>query len=348
MMHEKDVQLESSLEAYAGLPVLVLGASGFIGRWVARRLTEARAKLYLPARDCSAAKQTFLQYGVKGRTCKVDVLNSGLLARLIGEIDPVVTFNLAGYGIDRSETSEDLSYRINAQLPATVCDAMAATTPVDSWTGQRVVHVGTAMEYGDVSGDLSENSQVRPTTLYGKSKLAGTEAVSSSCKTKSLPGITARLFAVYGPGESQHRLLPTLSAAAQQTGFVKLTAGLHKRDFCYVEDVAEALLRLGVSECRPGAVVNVATGTLTSIRSFVETAAEILNLEKSRLDFGVLPTRVEEMDHDPVSTSKLLKLTGWRPETQVLEGILKTIAFERLNEGVHKNTKVRQKVCELF
>lgn len=325
-----------------------MGASGFIGRWVASLLQKAGAELYLPARDCAAARTTFAEYGIRGSLLKLDLSDSDVLHRLIEEVNPAIVFNLAGYGIDRTEVSEELALEINARLPKNICRALSKIAPAADWSGQRFVHVGTAMEYGDVDGDLSEESETCPSTVYGRSKLAGTEGVTEACRASSLAGITARLFAVYGPGESTYRLLPSLIGAASRAERVELTAGLHRRDFTYVEDIAEALLRLGVADCAAGEVVNVATGSLTTVRSFVETAAECLGLDKSRLDFGALPTRPEEMHHDPVNTNKLLKLTGWRPETRPLEGIRRTLSFMRWDKGVQMTTRLRESVCELF
>ena len=329
--------------------MLVTGASGFVGRWVAHFLTRAGAELYLPARDCAAAKKTFLEYDIEGKIFKADLLDTDRFQRSIGEIAPVVTFNLAGYGVDRSERSEQLAYQINTLLPEKICQAVAEIKAHDKWRGPRLVHAGTAMEYGAMSGDLREDSPTRATTLYGRSKLAGTEAVVSVCTRKSLAAVTARLFAIYGPGESTERLLPTLiAAAAKRAGHIELTAGRHKRDFTYVEDVAGALLRLGVSDCQPGDIVNVATGTLTPVRSFVQAASKLLGITEDRLSFGSLTTRPEEMDHDPVNIGRLLELTGWRPETNLNDGLRRTLTERRTGEAGRSSGQTRREVCELF
>lgn len=335
------------LQEYAGLPVLVLGASGFIGRWVARLLTRAGARLYLPARDCSTAKRTFTEFDIKGELLKLNLLETEITQRMIAEINPAITFNLAGYGIDRFECSEEVAFAINSRLPAVLCEAISLSSGT-GWSGQRIVHAGTAMEYGAVRGDLNETSPTKPTTLYGRSKLAGTEAIGSACRRGSLAGVTARLFGVYGPGESQARLLPSLIAESESSGAITLTEGLHQRDFTYVEDVAEGLIRLGVASCRPGEVVNVATGSLTSIRSFVDIASRELNIRNERLHFGALPTRPEEMDHDPVNCKRLLELTGWQPRTSVRSGIRKTINFKQSDRAAVTAVHLNQTLCELF
>jgi UDP-glucuronate decarboxylase len=138
------------------------------------------------------------------------------------------------------------------------------------------------------------------------------------------------LFTVYGPGEHAGRLLPSLREAARSAGVVPLTAGAQRRDFTYVEDVADGLLRLGlVDHAFAPRALNLATGELHGVREFVEIAARELGIDRSRLQFGALPTRTEEMAHDPVSIESLSALVGWRPSTSIAEGVERTLASPR-------------------
>jgi nucleoside-diphosphate-sugar epimerase len=101
-----------------------------------------------------------------------------------------------------------------------------------------------------------------------------------------------------------------------------MSAGLQRRDFTYVEDVAEGLLRLGRSSAAvPGEIVNLATGQLTSVREFAAEAARVLGIPSDRLAFGALATRAEEMQHDPVSVTRLRQLLGWVPSMPIAEGV---------------------------
>lgn len=313
---------------YLGVRTVVFGATGFIGRWVARTLSAAGAKLTLPVRDQSAARDVFDVYEVAGEVQELDARDDDGLRALLHHVGPAIVFNLVGYGVDRRENVAECAYKINADLIANVCAAMAEIA-VPAWKGQSVIHVGTAMEYGATGGDLSESGPTQPTTLYGRSKLAGTRAVLQCCRHYHLKGLTARLFAVYGPGESRDRLLPSLVDAASTYNQIPLTAGRHERDFVYVEDVAEGLLRLGLTSVQSGEPVNVATGRLSSIRAFTQIAAGVLGIPDHRLEFGVLPTRPEEMRHGPVTIERLRSLTEWKPPTTIVEGVRKTMAFEQ-------------------
>jgi nucleoside-diphosphate-sugar epimerase len=94
-----------------------------------------------------------------------------------------------------------------------------------------------------------------------------------------------------------------------------------------VEDVAEGLLRLACADADAGDVVNVATGRLTMVREFATVAAAILGMGDGDLQFGAIPTRVEEMEHAVVTVERLRTLTGWVPPTTIDEGIRRTTSF---------------------
>ncbi len=314
---------------YRGTQVAVLGASGFIGRWVARKLCIQGANTCLIVRDRAAVKKILSKYSVDGDIFEVDVRNSDLLFEVFQQIKPSITFNLVSYGVDRSEQDEKIAYQVNAEAVKTICTVVAGIQDPE-WTGQDVVHVGSALEYGTIGGNLFEGSIPYPTTLYGRSKLAGTYVLARCCEAHGVKGLTARLFTVYGSGEHTRRLLPSLLEAAKTQKPLHLTAGKQRRDFTYVEDVAEGLLRLGLVEAKPGEIVNLATGKLTSVRSFAEITAKILQIPQDRLKFGTIPTRTEEMEHDEVALDLLRRLTSWVPSTGIVEGIRKTLNFETI------------------
>ena len=185
-------------------------------------------------------------------------------------------------------------------------------------------------KYGKDSSDLSESIACVPTTLYGESKLLGTKRLAMSCEQYGLKGVTVRLFSVYGPGEHNSRLLPSLLNLAKNQS-LPLTEGQQKRDFTYVEDVVEGLLRIGVinkSEAvNNDRVINLATGQLNSVRSFVEIAASILTIDFKNLKFGEIPVRKEEMQHLPVTNALLKQQTGWVPSLSIAEGIGRCVKF---------------------
>jgi nucleoside-diphosphate-sugar epimerase len=329
-----------SSDGYRNVRVAVLGASGFIGRWVAHALCRQGARVALIVRDRLATEEVCSDFRIEGEVVETDLRDSYAIRNLLDVINPSIAFNLAAYGVDSSERDEAAAYLINARLVESVCITMASQTH-SNWAGQQLVHAGSALEYGAIGGNLSEDSTPRPTTLYGKSKLAGTRFVTRSCRDLGLSAITARLFTVYGPGERPARLLPSLLRTAKSGNVLHLTSGSQRRDFTYVQDVAEGLLRLGLTTESRGEVVNLATGRLTSVREFAETAARILDIPEERLRFGSIPIREEEMVHSEVSLARLRRMNGWTPTTSIADGIRQTLEHGTARAAYAKKTKIR-------
>jgi len=322
--------------AWVGRRALVLGASGFIGRWTAALLAAEGADLVLAGRDADAVRAALEPFadrapaGAPPEIRAVDLARPGAAEELVAEVRPAIVFNLVGYGVDPCERDEARYERLNHGLVHELVYAIrdARDRGEDAWTGQHLIHAGSALEFGGVSGDLSDPWHCRPTTSYGRTKLRGSEEVVGAVQRNDLRGVSVRLFTVFGPGEHAGRLLPALLAARRADGDLELTAGTQLRDFTYVEDAARGLLRLGAMEhVVAESALNLATGKLTPVREFAETAGHLLGIAPERLKFGALETRPEEMSHDPVSTARLAELTGWVPDTSIADGVRRTLEF---------------------
>jgi UDP-glucose 4-epimerase len=330
MPHDEDRlhSLGATTELYRGTRVMVLGASGFIGRWTARALYERGAKVRLVARNRATVYDIFSKTMVQADVIEADLRDTEAVSMVFRDFTPSITFNLAGYGIEHSERDETTASQINAQLVKTICEAITKDRDRE-WPGQDIIHVGSVAEYGPIGGNLSEGSSERPTTMYGKSKLAGTRWLTHYCQEFHIKGLTSRLFTIYGPGEHGDRLLPSLIETARSGKPLSLSAGIQKKDFTYVHDIVEGILRLGlVNSARPGEIVNLATGTMTSVRRFAETAGRILGIPAANLNFGAIPNGQWDVEHSEISLERLKRLTGWVPSTSIDQGIRQTLEAE--------------------
>lgn len=314
----------------------MIGATGFIGAWVARALVARGDDVLLVARDLEGLERQWRPGGAGAEReapgapagslalVRGDVLRPEALHASLRTFGPEVVFNLAGYGVDRSERDEGLAAAVNRDFPVALAELLADL-------GARLVHTGSALEYGTASGDLREETIPTPTTLYGITKLAGTEGVRAVAQARGSVAVTARLFTVYGPGEHAGRLLPSIYDQREGEAPIALSAGTQFRDFTYVADVVEGMLRLADAVPVAGEVVNVCTGRLHTVREFAEVAADALGIARSRLAFGAVPSRPEEMAHDPVSIVRLRALTGWVPDPSLVAGVHRAVTALRAN-----------------
>lgn len=303
---------------YAGRRVLVLGATGFIGRRLVPLLESVGASV------CAASRSGDEVGSRLTAIARFDALDPGQLQTLVDEIRPSITFNLVSYGVRPGQDDPTLMAEANAGLPPRIAEALAAEFD-PTWGGHALVHAGTQAEYGPVT-DAGEEGELTPTTPYGETKASGTRALLECAHEHAVPTVVGRIFNVYGPGEPAHRLLPTLIDRAGGEGAIELTDAQQWRDFAYVDDVAEGLLRLGAATPRFEAV-NLATGRPIQLRHFIETAADILGIPIERLAFGARPSRPSEAELRRVPTQRLLEMTQWSPRTALEDGIKRTAEF---------------------
>lgn len=288
---------------------LVFGAGGFIGRRVVHALHARGASVIGVVRDAAVARDALHRRSVSVPLVEADLAVAGSAAGLIRAYTPSVVFNLAGYGVDHTERDEELAERMNHGLVRELAESCA---PASAWPAAALVHVGSALEYGTWTGVLDEAGPCLPTTAYGRTKLAGTQAVTDVARTRGTRAITARLFTVFGEGEHEGRLFPAIGAAARAGVLLPLTDGRQPRDFAFVGDVANALVRLADAAFDPGDVVNVGSGRLYTVQTFIREVARQVGLPESLLGFGMLPTRAEEMWPAGVSVERMTRLLGAR------------------------------------
>jgi nucleoside-diphosphate-sugar epimerase len=111
---------------------LVFGASGFLGRWVAAALAPAEQRVTVAVRDVASARDVLARWGVDADLHAVDLEQPGAAAALIERVRPTHVFNLAAYGVDRSQRDEALARRLNFDL---VTELAVACAPSAQWTG---------------------------------------------------------------------------------------------------------------------------------------------------------------------------------------------------------------------
>jgi len=143
--------------------------------------------------------------------------------------------------------------------------------------------------------------------------------------------ITLKLEHMYGPGDDITKFVPwVLSQLKSNSPEIKLTVGEQQRDFIYIDDVISAFMLLfEKSEALPDfSEFDVGTGTLTSVRDFIEnlkvTYEKEIGTVRTQLNFGAIPYRDGEMMTVEVNNEKL-KILGWQAKTLLDHGLRKTI-----------------------
>lgn len=174
----------------------------------------------------------------------------------------------------------------------------------------------TGLVYGAaVKGKASETRVPQPSGMYAATKLAAESLLAGACARFGLAGACARLGNLYGPGVSEATVAGTVLAQLQKGLEPKVRDPRPVRDFLFVDDAAEGLLRLSRAAV-PGSslVVNVSTGRGASVAELLEEARRAAGLPPAKMKLGRGPALV-------LDNRRLARLTRWRPGTSLREGL---------------------------
>jgi len=298
---------------------LVTGASGFIGVHLVARLLSEGSRVTALVRSSSALPAEW-QGHVHIIVC--DDFSEGNLRRLLN-VPCERVFHLAAYGVRPNHRSNDEMLRINVTLPALLAQLCA------EWRA-RMVMAGTFSEYRSPSTRdlLSEDSPLEQGKLYGSSKAAGGLLAGAIANGSGTGFRLLRLFKTYGAGEAAHRLLPALVNGLARGERVAISAGTQVRDFLYIDDAVEAMLRADAHCGESGGIAtwNVATGRAHSVREFAECVAAAMKVDRSLLGFGAIDMRKDDEPWLVGSPDLLRSELGWQPSIGLDDGVRAAVA----------------------
>jgi len=302
-------------------PVLVTGASGFIGSNLVLALVETGAEVHAVVRPGTTLEP------LGDAVCDVAVHECDLrqqadVERAYRAARPEVVIHLAarrGHPATPEETAMLLEDTVfgTARLLA----AAAAAPPA------RLVHVGSSLEYGRFARPAREDDRLEPSTVRGAAKAAATMLVLAYAREAARPATILRPYAVYGPREWASRLVPRAIRAALDGVELPLAVG-PRHDYVYVADVVEAVLVAASADLPPGEIVNVGSGRMTANEELVEVLARATEVEIHTRP-GAFPPRPWDTDVWCADISKAERLLGWRPAHSLEAGLRETFEWFR-------------------
>lgn len=262
---------------------VVFGATGFVGRNVTTALLRAGWRVTAAVRDPAAAGPR-LDPGCD--RLRLDPVRDrpDELAEALLRARPDAVVNAAGALWGAAGADERQLHDGNVLLVRHLVDAVAALPPravgsvVGSVVGRgvRLVHIGSAYEYGDQppGTPLTEDLTERPVSRYARTKLAGTRTVTDAVVAGRIDAVVLRISTAVGPYAPPEGLLGGIAhrlAADDPAGRagVELPPLAGARDFVDVRDVSDAVLLAATTHGGPP-VVNIGGGRLTAVTDAVD------------------------------------------------------------------------------
>ena len=184
---------------------------------------------------------------------------------------------------------------------------------------KKFIQIGSSAEYGTAQAPQSETSQGTLFSPYALAKLASTQFLKMLYVTEKYPVSILRFFLVYGPGQDDNRILPQVIRGCLKNKKFKVSKGNQIRDFCYIDDVINAIFLALKSKKATGEVFNIGSGKPTKIKRVVNQVCKIIG--KGEPQFGKISYRKgENMKLYPNINKARIKLR-WKPKMNFNRGI---------------------------
>ena len=306
--------------------VLVTGADGFIGSHLTELLVNEGYQV-----KALVQYNSFNHWGwLEDINCLAevevvsgDVRDPHFCKNLLKGCD--VVFHLAALiAIPYSYVAPDSYVDTNVKGTLNICQA-ALECGVE-----RVIHTSTSEVYGTAQYvPIDEKHPLQAQSPYSASKIAADALAMSYFNAFELPLTIARPFNTYGPRQSARAVIPTIiGQIANGAKEIKLGDTSPTRDFSYVADTCQGFLALAESELAIGETVNIGSNFEISI---ADTLVLIKDIMQSDVEFVVDQERIRPSGSEVfrllADNSKILSLTGYKPNYDISKGLQKTVEW---------------------
>jgi nucleoside-diphosphate-sugar epimerase len=312
------------MSGLVGSTVLVAGGAGFVGSAVVRRALELGARCVCfdnfhvgrPEHVSGLGRNLAVVFG--------DALDPWHMLKVFRgtRIDYLIncigdTFVTAAYHAPRRFVEANVSANLNLLLTA------------QEFGIRRALYVSSTEVYGEAAGRIDETVPLAPVNTYAVTKLAADRMCHTLHIEHGIPVVIARIFNCFGPRATHPYVIPEIVAQLAKGRTVRLGNIEAERDFTYVEDTADALVRLLTAPDCIDRAVNVGSGQPVSVRRLVDTIARIVGIPDPEI--RVEPDRLRRRDvaRYHCDNALLRRLTGWQPSIGLDDGLRRTVEWYR-------------------
>jgi UDP-glucose 4-epimerase len=315
---------------------LVTGGAGFIGSHLAEEL-ERRGERVRVVDDLSTGHRRNLAHLRTVQLVEGDLADPDVARRATEGVDYVL-HQAAIPSVPRSVNDPVTSNRAN--IDATLNVLVAARDA----RVKRVVYAASSSAYGDAAAlPKREDMPTAPLSPYALQKLVGEQYMKLFTDLYGLETVSIRYFNVFGPRQdpsSPYSGVISLFATALLEGRQPSICGdgEQTRDFTYVANVVDGVLRACTAPKASGQVINVATGGRVSINELCAAMARAIGVEGSPAHVEPRPGDVRDSQAD---ITKARELLGYEPIVGFEDGLARTVEWYREQQAAGSNVSAR-------
>ena len=294
--------------------ILIVGGTGFIGYHLAKK----SLKKGWQVTSISSNRPKKIRYLPKVEYIRCNITNKKLLKRSIRKAFDYVV-NLGGY-VDHSNKRK--TFKSHYGGCKNLSEIFLKKTPLS------FVQIGSSLEYGISSSPQKENIKCNLNTIksiYGKAKLLSSRHMIELFKKKNFPSTVLRLYLVYGPRQDANRFLPITILGCIKNKKFPCSKGDQLRDFVYVDDAVEAIIKSLTNRNAIGQIINIGSGKPKRIKNVIEKVKKIS--KGGYPQYGMFKQRKFEIPKLYPNVEKARNKINWRPKISFEKGIKSTIQY---------------------
>lgn len=297
-----------------GASVLVTGATGFVGPYLVNALAEIEANVkILSLDDCGISLNKEIP---ELEIIKGDLTKPRTFDGITEGVDFV--FHLAAISnVDFAIKNPVKTYNVNVRGTLNLLEEIRKTSV------EKLIYISSSHVYGVPQYiPIDEKHPITPREPYSASKAAAEHIVNAYSSTYNVNTAIVRPFNIYGPGQDESFLIPSLIKQASESNVIEVGNLEPTRDFTYITDVIGGFLKIaeyGSGVYNIGSGIEIKVGDiLKKIVRIVNPDIEIRSVAARKRSGGVEITRM------CADVSKLKEIR-WSPKVGLEDGLKKTI-----------------------
>ncbi|MCE8423370.1 MAG: GDP-mannose 4,6-dehydratase [Candidatus Methanoperedens sp.] len=295
--------------------VLITGATGFVGSYLVKWLLGRKARIKIVTKD-NLRNLKVLEDQIA--VVHGNITDPGSLQDVMKDVD--VVFHLAAISnVNYAIAHPRETFQTNATGTLNLLEE-ARKNGIDKF-----VYISSSHLYGVPQYlPIDEKHQINPREPYAASKAAAEMLVNTYALNYGLRSTTIRPFNMYGAGQSEEFIIPSIIKQAFEKEIIELGNLTPTRDLLYISDAIEGMLT--IAEHGDG-TYNLGSGSETSMKELVETIINIINPSKKYVSIeSRRRSNTVDIPRMCADVSRLKKL-GWSPSVGLKEGLMRTIGL---------------------
>ena len=303
---------------------LVTGGAGFIGSHLAEALVRRGDRVRV-ADSLVTGKRSNLEHLPEIEFVEGDLADLDFARRAVNGCE-VVLHQAAIPSVPRSVADPVTSHRAN--VDATLNVLVAARDA----NARRVVFAGSSSAYGDTPTlPKHENMPANPLSPYALHKVIGEQYLQLFTHLYGLQTVSIRYFNVFGPRQDPSSpysgVISVFATALLENRAPRIHGnGEQTRDFTYVANVVDGVLRACDAPGVSGHVINVATGGRISLNTLFETMRVLVG---ATVEPMYVEPRAGDVQDSQADIRKARELLGYEPVVSFEEGLRRTVEWYR-------------------